>query len=61
MGKRLKMLQKFIREEQGLHSSEYALLLGLICLTLIMAIIALASAIEARYNSTSDLFDDVMK
>jgi Flp pilus assembly pilin Flp len=55
------MLQRFIREEKGLHSSEYALILGLICAALIAAVVILVTAIEARYNSTSDLFNDIMK
>ena len=50
------MLQRFIQEEKGLHSSEYALLLGLICLTLIAAVIALVSAVGALFTSASDIY-----
>ena len=57
MIKKLEMLQRFIQEEKGLHSSEYALLLGLICLTLIAAITGLVIAVDAIFKSAANIYD----
>lgn len=55
----LKMLQRFIHDEIGVESAEYAMILALICIALIAAVVSLAGAIGARFNSTTKLIDDI--
>ena len=49
-----KMIKRFIKDERGLEGSEYALLLALICVAIILAVSALATAIAARFNATAN-------
>jgi Flp pilus assembly pilin Flp len=50
-----KMLKRFVKDERGLEGSEYALLLALICIAIIVAIGALASAIAGKFNQTANI------
>jgi Flp pilus assembly pilin Flp len=50
-----KMLKRFVKDERGLEGSEYALLLALICIAIIVAIGALASAIASKFNQTATI------
>ena len=52
-----KMIKRFIKDERGLEGSEYALLLALICVAIIVAVSALATAIAGRFESTADVID----
>ena len=49
-----KLIKRFIKDERGLEGSEYALLLALICVAIIVAVSALATAIANRFNSTAN-------
>ena len=53
----MEMLKRFIKDERGLEGSEYALLLALICIAIIAAISALASAIAGKFNQTAAVID----
>ena len=54
---KLEMLQRFIHDEKGLESSEFALVLALICIAIVSAVIALISEVETIFNSASDLYN----
>ena len=51
---KLKMIKRFIKDERGLEGSEYALLLALICIAIITAVGALATAIAGKFNRTAE-------
>lgn len=50
-----KMIKRFVKDERGLEGSEYALLLALICIAIIVAIGALATAIAGKFNETAGI------
>ena len=52
--KLVKMLKRFVKDERGLEGSEYALLLALICLAIIVAIVALRDEIAGAFNDAAD-------
>ena len=49
----MEMLKRFVKDERGLEASEYALLLALICLGILIAVKGLATAISTRFNATA--------
>ena len=49
----MRMLKRFIKDERGLEASEYALLLALICIALIVAITVLKNAIANAFNGAA--------
>lgn len=51
------MLQRFIQDEAGMEGGEFAMVLGLICLSLIAAIVGLVSAVEAIFHSAANVFN----
>ena len=53
---KLKTLQRFIQDEKGLESAEFAMVLALICIAIVSAVIALISEVESIFNSASDLY-----
>lgn len=53
---KLEELQRFIRNEAGLESGEYAMLLALICMALIMAVITFARQIGTAFTTAANLF-----
>ena len=55
----LKMLRRFLQDEIGVESAEYAMILVWICAAIIAAVIALASGIKARFNSATNLFNNL--
>ena len=53
---KLEMLQRFIQDEKGLESAEFAMVLALICIAIVSAVIALISEVESIFNSATDLY-----
>jgi len=49
----MRMLKRFIKDERGLEASEYALLLALICIALIVAITVLKNAIANAFEGAA--------
>ena len=52
-----KMIKRFIKDERGLEASEYALLLALICIVLVVAIQYLVNAINETFHGAADVID----
>jgi Flp pilus assembly pilin Flp len=48
------MLKRFVQNEIGVESAEYAMILAFICIALIIAVMALAVKIQDRFNNTAD-------
>jgi Flp pilus assembly pilin Flp len=48
--KLLKMLKRFVKDERGLEGSEYALLLALIAIAIVVAVTGLKDAIVAKFE-----------
>ena len=53
---KLKMLQRFIQDETGVESAEFAMVLALICLSLVAAIVTLVTAVKALFISGADIY-----
>lgn len=54
--KLMKMVKRFVKDERGLEASEYALLLALICIALVVTIILLRNAIKNSFtNAAADI------
>ena len=53
----MRMLKRFIKDERGLEASEYALLLALIAIALIVAITVLKNAIANAFNGAAANID----
>jgi Flp pilus assembly pilin Flp len=49
----MEQVKRFIRDEQGLETVEYAVILGLIVVGTIAAITALRTKVIASFNSTA--------
>jgi len=49
----MEMLKRFVKDERGLEGSEYALLLALICVAIIVSVKLLANAIAGRFEATA--------
>lgn len=52
-----RMLKRFINDERGLEASEYALLLALIAIAIVLAVTALKTAIEGEFNEAAGIID----
>jgi Flp pilus assembly pilin Flp len=52
-----KMLKRFIKDERGLEASEYALLLAIICVLVVVAIIALKDRIILAFQEATAAMD----
>jgi Flp pilus assembly pilin Flp len=52
--KLVKMVKRFVKDERGLEGSEYALLLALICLAIIVAIVALRDEIARAFQTAAN-------
>ena len=46
---KMEMLKRFVKDERGLEASEYALLLALIAIAIVVAVTALKNAIEGKF------------
>lgn len=49
----MNMLKRFIKDERGIETSEYAIMLVLIAIALIVAIRFLRTAIAGAFNKTA--------
>ena len=52
--KLIKMLKRFVKDERGIETSEYALMLVLIAIALITAVTFLKDAIANAFNDTAN-------
>lgn len=52
------LIRSFIRDESGQDMAEYALLLALIALVLVVAIGAFKDAIETKFNEATSTLND---
>ena len=48
------MLRRFLKDESGQGMVEYALIIALIAVAVIVAVLALGGAIKGKFNDTSD-------
>lgn len=55
----LAAIKRFVKDEQGLETVEYAVMTALIVATLIVAIVALSGAVEGRFGEVTDVVDGV--
>lgn len=53
------MLRRFVQNEMGMESAEYAMILAFICMVLIIAVMALAVRIQGRFNDTADTINSL--
>ena len=53
----MEMIKRFFREEEGLETSEYALMGALICLVLVAAVAYLTGAIDGALRAIADVID----
>jgi len=53
----MEMLKRFIKDERGLEASEYALLLALIAIAIVVAVTALKDAIATKFQEAADIID----
>ena len=53
------MLKKFVSNEQGLETVEYAVMTALIVATMVVAITALAGAVTGRFGETQTVIDGI--
>lgn len=53
--KLMKMIKRFVKDERGIETSEYALMLVLIAIALIVAVVYLRGAIANRFNDTANV------
>jgi len=51
--KLMKMVKRFVKDERGLEASEYALLLALICIFIVVAVTLLRDAIAAAFSNAA--------
>jgi Flp pilus assembly pilin Flp len=54
----MNMLKRFFKDERGIETSEYAIMLVLIAIALIVAITYLRTAIANAFNATADTIDN---
>lgn len=53
-----RMIKRFIKDERGIETSEYAIMLVLIAIALIIAVTTLKNAIAAAFNETANVIDN---
>jgi Flp pilus assembly pilin Flp len=56
--KLIKMLKGFVKDERGIETSEYAIMLVLIAIALIVAITYLKDAIAKAFQDTANTIDN---
>lgn len=49
----MELVKKFIRDEQGLETVEYAIILGLIVVGTIAAVITLGTWVQGKFDKTN--------
>jgi Flp pilus assembly pilin Flp len=50
----MEQVKRFIRDEQGLETVEYAVILGLIVVATITVIATLSNAVQAKFTTVSN-------
>lgn len=55
------ILKRFIREEEGLETVEYAVMTALIVAALVTAITTLSGAVSTRFGAVSTTVTDISK
>jgi Flp pilus assembly pilin Flp len=55
----LKALKKFVRDERGMETVEYAVMTALIVAALVAAIAALSLAIQGRFGSVEGVISGI--
>ena len=50
-----RMLKRFVKDERGLEGSEYALLLALIAIAIVVAVTGLKNAIVAKFEEADEV------
>ena len=56
--KLIKMLKRFVKDERGIETSEYAIMLVLIAIALIVAVTTLKNAIAEAFNDTASVINN---
>jgi Flp pilus assembly pilin Flp len=54
----MNMLKRFLKDERGIETSEYAIMLVLIAIALITAVTVLKNAIANAFNDTADVINN---
>lgn len=57
----MRTIKRFVSDEEGLETIEYAVMTALIVGALILAIGALAVAVSSRFNATADVINKIVK
>ena len=55
----MKLIKRFIKDERGLETSEYALLLALICVAIVGVVSVLSGKIQDAFTGASDAMTPV--
>jgi pilus assembly protein Flp/PilA len=55
----LNAIRQFVKEEDGLAASEYAIMLGLVAVALIAVVVTFRQSIEGVFTRTSGTLDGV--
>ena len=55
----LKAMKKFMRDDRGMETVEYAVMTALIVAALVAAIAALSLAIRGRFNEVESVIDGI--
>lgn len=55
----MKALMKFVRDERGMETVEYAVMTALIVAALVAAISALSAAVEDRFGEVEDTIGQI--
>lgn len=55
----LNAIRQFVKEEEGLAASEYAIMLGLVAVALIAVVVTFRQSIEGVFTRTSGTLDGV--
>ena len=55
----LSMLKRFVKDDQGLETVEYAVMTALVVAAMVAAITALSGAITARFGATQSVIEGI--
>lgn len=55
----LKAMKKFVRDDRGMETVEYAVMTALIVAALVAAIAALSLAIQGRFNAVDEVVSGI--
>ena len=51
-------LMKFFKDEEGLETVEYAIMLAFVAVGLFLAIVALSGAVQNKFNNATDIIEN---